>query len=67
MFLDAIVFVLHIYHCFSLEKQIFKSYKWGRLRGPVAGRPGDQMMGSSLNLTEKHIKLTLTTYSSKLG
>ena len=31
-FLDAIVFVLHIYYCFLLEKQIFKSSKWGRPR-----------------------------------
>ena len=48
----------------------------GRLRDPVAGRPGDQMMGRSgnvcgmdvgqtwfLNSTQKHIKLTLTSYS----
>ena len=47
----------------------------GRLRDPVARRPGDQMMGRSgghprdvghicfLNSTQKHIKLTLTGYS----
>ena len=47
----------------------------GRLRDPVAGRPGDQMMGRSgdvrgtsvmhdfLHLTRKPIKLTLTGYS----
>ena len=29
-FLDGIVFVLLIYCCFLLEKQIFKSCKWGR-------------------------------------
>ena len=28
--LDAIVLVLHICYCFLLEKQIFKSSKWGR-------------------------------------
>ena len=44
-FLDAIVFVLHNYYCFLLEKQIFKSCKWGRPRDPVPGRPSDQMMG----------------------
>ena len=32
VFLDAIVFVLHIYYCFLLEKQIFKSSKGGRPR-----------------------------------
>ena len=46
-FLDAIVFVLHIYYCFLLEKQIFKSSKWGRLRDPVAERLGNQMMERS--------------------
>ena len=47
----------------------------GRLWDPVAGRLGAQMMGRSgdvrgtsvihvfLNLTHKHIKLTLTGYS----
>ena len=46
----------------------------GRLRDPVARRPGDQMMGRSgdvrgrsviniLNSTRKHIKITLTGYS----
>ena len=46
-----------------------------RLRDPVGGRPRDQMMGHSgdvsgtsvihvfLNSTQKHIKLTLTGYS----
>ena len=42
-----------------------------RLRDPVAGRPGDQMMGRFgdvghicfLNSTQKHIKLTVTGYS----
>ena len=50
----------------------------GRVRDPVTGRPGDQMMGRSgdipgtseihvlLNATHKHIKLTLTGYSSEL-
>ena len=47
MFLDGIVLVLHVCYCFLLEKQICKSSKWGRLRDPVAGRPGDQMMGRS--------------------
>ena len=28
VFLDAIVFLLHIYYCFLLEKQICKSFKW---------------------------------------
>ena len=46
----------------------------GRLRDPVARRPGDQMMGLSgdvrgtlvimfLYSTHKHIKFTLTGYS----
>ena len=46
----------------------------GRLRDPVAGRPGDQMMGRSrdvrgrrsvyfLNSAQKYIKLLLTSYS----
>ena len=30
LFLVAIVFGLHIYPCFLLEKQIFKCSKWGR-------------------------------------
>ena len=47
VFLDAVVLVLHICYWFLLEKQICKSSKWGRLRDPVAGRPGDQMMGRS--------------------
>ena len=50
----------------------------GCLQDPVARRPGDQMMARSgdvrgtsvtyffLNLTEKHIKLTLTGYLSEL-
>ena len=46
-FLDAIVFVLHIYYCFLLEKQIFKSSKWGRLRDSVVERPGNQTMERS--------------------
>ena len=53
---------------FFLEKQIFKSSKRGRRRDPVAGPPGDQMMGRSgdvddtcfSNSTQKHIKITLT-------
>ena len=32
VFLDAIVLFLQIYYCFLLEKQIFKSSKWGRPR-----------------------------------
>ena len=47
----------------------------GRLRDPVVGRPGDQMIERSgdvcgtavihifLNSTQKHVKLTLTGYS----
>ena len=77
-FLEAIVFVLHIYSCFLQEKQIFKSCKrtsTGRLRDSVTGRLGNQMMGRSgdvrgtsikhvfLNSTHKHIKLTLTDYA----
>ena len=31
-FLDAVVFVLHIYYCLLLEKQISTSSKWGRPR-----------------------------------
>ena len=50
----------------------------GTSKDPVAGRPGDQMMGRSvdvrgevghidfINSTQKHIKLTLTSYSSEL-
>ena len=49
-FLGAIVLVLHICYCFLLEKQICKSSKWGHLRDPVPGRPGDQMMGRSRNI-----------------
>ena len=45
MFLDAIVLVLHVYYCVLLEKQIFKSSKWGRLQDPVMGRLGDEMIG----------------------
>ena len=51
VFLDAIVFALHIYYCFSLAKQIFKSSKsstgtsYGTSRGPndgtLWGRPRD--------------------------
>ena len=69
-FLDAIVFVLHIYYCFLLEKQILKVLNGdvhGTSKDPVAARPGDQMMGRSvvihgevghidfLNSTQKHI------------
>ena len=49
-FLDAIVFVLHIYYFFLLEKHIQKFYmgmSTGRLRDPFAGRPRDQIMGLS--------------------
>ena len=50
----------------------------GRLWNPAARGPGHQMIGGSgdvrgisviyvfLNSTEKHIKLTLTSYSSEL-
>ena len=31
-FLDATVLVLHIYYCFLLRKQMFKSSKWRRPR-----------------------------------
>ena len=47
VFLDAVVLVLHICYWFLLEKQICKSSKWGRLRDPVAGCHGDQIMGRS--------------------
>ena len=32
VFLNAIVLALHICYCFLLEKQLFKSSKWGRPR-----------------------------------
>ena len=35
-FLDATAFVLHNYYCLQLEKQIFKSCKWGRPRDVYA-------------------------------
>ena len=86
------MFFLRIYYCFSLEKQKFKSYKWGQnknskvvngdvdgtssgpscrtSRGPndgtFWGRPRDVGHKCFLNSTEKHIKLTLTGYSSEL-
>ena len=72
VFLDAIVFVLRNYYCFLLEKQIFKSCKWERLRDPVARRPGDQMIRRSGDVRGllviyvfkiQLIKLTLTGYS----
>ena len=74
IFLEAIVLVLHIYSCFLQEEQTFKSSKQGHLWDPVAGCPGDQLMGCSrdtshtcfLNSTCKHIKLTLTGYSQTL-
>ena len=79
--LNAIVFVLHIYYCFWLEKQISKSSKWGRPRDIYRaqlrevlgtndwtfwGGPRDIGHICFLNSTEKHIKLTLTGYSSEL-
>ena len=60
-FLDAIVFVLHIYYRFLLQKQIFKSCKWERLWDPVAGRPWDQMMGRSGD-----VRRTLVIYVFKI-
>ena len=77
-FLDTIVLVLHIHYCFSLEKQIFKISEWGRPRastgpecgtsrgpndGTFWGRPQDFSHTCFLNSTQKHIKLTLTSYS----
>ena len=78
VFLDALVFVSHIYFCFLLEKQIFKSSKWGRPRN-VYGTQLRDVWGPNdgtfwrhlrdlrdtcfLNPTEKYIKHTLTGYS----
>ena len=70
--LDAIVLVLHIYYCFLLEKQIFKSSKWrrprdvygtqlrdvlGRNDGTFWERPRDVGHTYFLNSTLKHINL----------
>ena len=78
VFLEAKAFVLHIYYCYLLEKQIFKSSKWGRPQdvygtklqmspgpndGTFWGRPRDVGHICFLNSTQKHIKLTLTGYS----
>ena len=76
-FLDATAFVLHNYYCLQLEKQIFKSCKWGRPRDVYAtscrasrepndgmfwGRPRDIGHICFENSIQKHIKLTLTGY-----
>ena len=63
MFFRCNYLCLNFYYSFLLDKQIFKSSKWGRLRDQVAGRPRDQMMARSgdvvhicfLNSTQKHI------------
>ena len=55
---------------------MFKSSKWGRLRDPLERYPRDPMISQSKgvrgtpvkhvfsNLTQKHIKLILTGYST---
>ena len=75
VFLEAKAFVLHIYYCYLLEKQIFKSSKWGCLQDVVAGRlrgANDGTFWGSLrdvghtcflNSSQKHFKLTFTSYS----
>ena len=52
LILEAITFALHIYSFFFQGEQIFKSCKilrtsTRRLRDPVAGFSGDQMIGRS--------------------
>ena len=46
VFLDAIVFVLHIYYYFYWKSKYSKVLK-GDIHGTPMGRPGDQMMGRS--------------------
>ena len=77
-FLDAMIFVLHIYDCFLLEKQLFKSSKYGRPQDvygtqlrDVPGTKWWDVLGKSravghacfLNSTQKHIKIPLASYS----
>ena len=46
VFFYAIVLVLHIYYCFLLKKQIFKSSKWGHPRN-VYGTQLQDVLGTS--------------------
>ena len=72
--------ITHLFLFFTGRTNIQRFYmgtSMGRLRDPVAGRPGDEMIRRSedvwglrdvghtcfLNSTHKHIKLTLTCYS----
>ena len=79
LFLEEIIPAIHIYSCFLQEEEKFKSSKrgrpsTGRIRDPVTARFRNQIMGRLgtstgrrqtyfLNLTYKHIKLTLIGYS----
>ena len=76
-FLDAIVFILHIYYCFLLEKQIFKSSKWGRPRDvygtqlrDVSGTEWWDVLGTSAGrrwyMLFKFNSKTYSTYFDKL-
>ena len=78
-FLDAIVFVLHIYYFFywknKYSKVLYGDVNWtstgpscGTSRGPnngtFWGRPRDIRHICFLNSTQKHIKLTFIGYST---
>ena len=72
-FLHAIVFVLHIHNFFYWKNKYSKVLNGdvhGTSTGPSCGTFGGRSRDVGhicfLNLTEKHIKLTLTGYSSEL-
>ena len=67
----------HLFYYFLLEKEIFRSSKWGhpwdvygtlwgQNDGKFWGRQRDVGHSCFLNSTQKHIKLTLTGYSRLL-
>ena len=77
VFLDAIVFVLHICYYFLLEKQIFESSKWGRPRDvygtqlrDVSGTEWWDVLGTSAGrrwyMLFKFNSKTYSTYFDKL-
>ena len=77
-FLDAIVFVLHIYYFFywknKYSKVLHRDIQWtstepscGTSHGPKNGDiHGMSVIYVFLNSTQKHIKLTLTAYSKRV-